>query len=201
MVVGRRQWDYSTGAHAAVGWLQPHDAAVSGRQANGTSGVGADRGESQSGRNAGGRASRRTSSNAPRAPRIVDLAKEADHRTAAIGEFMQVLLAQNDGARAAETPDNFGVFSRSAIFEQRAGCGGEGSGGIDDVFQSDGNAMQRATAVSAEDFSLRPPGLVESRLGVDCDIGVERWVKLLDEHQAVLGEFDGREIAVAKLSA
>src|SRR5208282_5057405 len=133
MVVGRRQWDYSTGAHAAVGWLQPHDAAVSGRQANGTSGVGADRGESQSGRNA--------------------------------------------GARAAETPDNFGVFSRSAIFEQRAGCGGEGSGGIDDVFQSDGNAMQRATAVSAEDFSLRPPGLVESRLGVDCDIGVERWVK------------------------
>src|ERR1035441_4091836 len=81
------------GGEAAVGRRESDASAVGGGQADGTGGVGADGGEAEASGNAGGRASRRASGNARRVPWIVDLAEEADHRTAAVGEFVQVLLA------------------------------------------------------------------------------------------------------------
>jgi hypothetical protein len=60
--------------------------------------------------------------------------------------------------------------------------------------------VKRAAIVSTEDFALGDPGSFQSAVGGDRDKGVERRVELLDQYEAVLGEFDGRDIAVAKFS-
>ena len=48
---------------------------------------------------------------------------------------------------------------------------------------------------------LGAPRLVESGVGRDRDEGVERWVELVDARQAIAGEFNGRDGAVANLPA
>ncbi len=114
---------------------------------------------------------------------------------------MQVLFAQKDCASATQAADGLGVFARHAIFELRAGGGGADSGDIDNIFESDRDAVKGAEIGSAEDFPLRKTGPLQSRFGCHRDVGVERWVELFDEHEAVVREFDRRNFAVANFSA
>jgi len=106
----------------------------------------------------------------------------------------QVLQAAHD----------FGVFLWNATFEWCAelcaGGGGADSGNINNIFESDGNAVERAAPFSAENFLLGTPGLVESGIGRDRDEGVERWVELVDAREAIAGKFNGRDGAVANFS-
>src|SRR5208282_5952656 len=136
-------------------------------------------------------------------PWIVDFSEKTDHRTAAIGEFVQILLAQDDGASSAKTTDDLGVFGGNAIFlrstEQAAGGGGADSSDIDNVLEPDGNAVQRSEIGSVVDFPLGVTSSVESGFGRDGDEGVERRVELFDAREAIVGEFDRRDGAVENL--
>src|ERR1700693_3920790 len=50
-------------------------------------------------------------------------------------------------------------------------------------------------------FRLGKTGPLTSRCGCHRDVGVERWVELFDEHEAMVREFDRRDFAVANFSA
>jgi hypothetical protein len=93
---------------------------------------------------------------------------------------VEVLLAQKNCASAAQAADDLGVLCRNVIFEQRAGSGSTDSSDIDDVFDSDGNAVKGAEVSSTENFALGETSSVESGIGSDGDEGVERWVELFD---------------------
>ena len=157
--VGQRH--HAARAHPAVGRLESDHSTVVSGLTNGTGGVGADRRETQPGGNTRRRASRGASSQTLHIPRVVDLAKETDHGAATVGKLVQVLLAYNDCAGRTQAADDFGVFRGNAVFEEFAGGGGADAGGIDDVFESDGNAVQRAAVVATLDLLLGAAGLIE----------------------------------------
>src|SRR5208282_637850 len=127
----------------------------------------------------------------------MDFSEKADHRTAAIGALVQVLLAENDCAPGAQAADNLGVFGGDAIFEQRTGCRGANSRRIDNVFESDRDAVKWSEMGAVVDLPLRLAGAVEGGVGGDGDVCAQPWVELFDARQAIVGEFDGREFAVA----
>src|SRR5258708_37847407 len=123
----------------------------------------------------------------------MNLTEEADHRTAAVGELMKILLAQNDCAGATQAADNFGVFSGNAVLEQRAGGGGADSSGIENVFQSGGNAVQGPEIGSAVDFALGDTGSFKSGFRCDRGVCVKPGGELFDEGQAGVPKVGGRE--------
>ncbi len=118
---------------------------------------------------------------------------------------MHVLLAENDCAPSAQAADHVGVFGGNAVFlrraEQGAGGGRGDSGNINNVFESDGDAVQRAEMLSVVDFPLGVTGAVKSGFGGDRNVSVERWIELLDARQAVVSEFNRRDIAIAEFQA
>ena len=57
---------------------------------------------------------------------------------------MQILFPQQYRASLFQAADNFSVFRGDAIFEQSAGGGGANASGVDQILESEGNAMQRA---------------------------------------------------------
>ena len=98
---------------------------------------------------------------------MVNVAEETYQRAAAVGELVQVVLANNHCARLFESPDDFRIFRRYVIFVQGARGGSPSSGCIDQVFERDGNAVQRSAPLSARDFSFCSPRVRES--GFPCD--------------------------------
>ena len=67
---------------------------------------------------------------------------------------MQVVLAKNHRARLFEPPDDFCIFRRYVIFVQGAGGGSPSSCGIDQIFERDGNSVQRSSPLTAREFSF-----------------------------------------------
>jgi len=61
--------------------------------------------------------------------------------------------------------------------------------------------VERASPFSARYFLFGAPGLVESGIGRDGNESVERWIELVDARQAIAGEFNGRDCAVANFLA
>jgi len=60
-----------------------------------------------------------------------------------------------------EPPHHFRIFHRYAIFVQGARGGSPSSGCIDQVFERDGNAVQRSSPLTARDFSFSSPRFSE----------------------------------------
>src|SRR6267142_1002000 len=114
---------------------------------------------------------------------------------------VSVPTAAKPRAAATQAADDFGVFAGHEIFELRAGGGGADSGDIDNIFESDGDAVKGAEIGSTKDFPLRKTGPFKSRFGCHRDVGVEQRIELFDEHEAVVREFNGRDFAVANFSA
>ncbi len=82
---------------------------------------------------------------------------------------MQVLFAKNDRAGVAQAAHNFGVFGRNPVFEECAGGGGADAGGIENIFEPDGDAVERAAVITAEDFLLSAGGPVNRGVSEDGD--------------------------------
>ena len=61
--------------------------------------------------------------------------------------------------------------------------------------------MQRSEVLAVVDFPLSLTGAFESGFGGDRDVGVERRVELFNAGKAVVGQFDGRDFAIAKFQA
>ena len=105
---------------------------------------------------------------------------------------MQIVLAQNYRARLPQAPHHFGVLRRNAIFEESAGRGRARSGGINQIFQCNGNPMQRPAPLPARDFDFRGPRLPQRRISSHGNKSIQRGIQLLDSFQASAGQINRR---------
>ena len=126
------------------------------------------------------------------------LAVVADHRAAAVGAFMQILLSQQNCSSFFQTPNDFRILGRDPVFEQSAGGGGANAGGIDQVFHRQRDSMQRSTPVSAQDLSFGSLCLRKSQLRGYGDEGIQRGVESFDLREAVLRQLHGRQLPFAQ---
>ena len=114
---------------AAVGRLQPDDAAERRRLADRAAGVGAGAARHHVGRDHGRRAARRAARHqlavvAPLLPRVLDAAEVARHVRRAHGELVEVGLADHDRARLPQVGGHRALILRHEAFEDvRAGRG------------------------------------------------------------------------------
>jgi hypothetical protein len=131
----------------------------------------------------------------------MNLAIEADHGAATVGEFVQVLLPKDDGTRGAQAADDFGIFSGNPVFVLRAGGGGERAGGVEKIFESDGNALERAAVGSALNFLFGATGVSERGIGRYCNECIELRIQVFDAGETIAREFYGGDCAAADLLA
>src|ERR1700682_465069 len=130
----------------------------------------------------------------PRRPRMVNVAEETYQRAAAVGELVQVVLANNHRARLFEPPDDFRIFHRYVIFVQGAGGGSPSSRSIDQIFERDGNAVQRSSPLIAPDFSFSSPRFREGGFPGDGNECIQCGIEFRNAIQATPSQFDWRNL-------
>src|SRR5262249_16890134 len=143
------------------GWLEADHSAKGCWFSNRAGSIGADGAVTYPRSDGSCRTSGRSPGDAFNVPRIADLTVVADDRAAAVSEFVQVLFAQQDRAGGFQAADDFSVFFWNSIFKKSAGRGGTDSGGINQVFKCEWNAVQRAPPVAAPDFVFRQARLFQ----------------------------------------
>ena len=138
-----RECDQAETRHAAISWLQPHDAAQRRRLADRTAGVGTERGERLIRRHHRRRTAARTARNTSRVPRIAGMTKGGIFRRAPHGKLIQIAAPERNCARRAQLADHRGIIVRAVSFQnlrrRRAGFAAH----VDHVFDGDGHAAQR----------------------------------------------------------
>ena len=113
----------------------------------------------------------------------------------AIGELVQVGLAEQHRAGALEALDRGGVEVRDPVGkERRAVGGGDPSGGVE-VLDRDRDAVQRPAMVARHDRRLGRARRLARAVRGHPDVGVEARLEPLDPAQHHLGQLDRRELA------
>ena len=131
------QRKHATLADAAVGWLEADDTVVGGGAQHRAGGLAAERDRDRARRHARRRATARAAGRPLRGPRV------ARRRRIGEGELRGDHLAQHDPAGAFESGDGFGVGARDAIGVGREASRGAQPGRVEDVFDAEGDAVQR----------------------------------------------------------
>ena len=116
--------------------------------------------------------------------RIVNVAEETDQRTGAVGEFMQVVLAQDDGTGLAQPAHHFGTLRGNTVLKQLTGCSRAYARSIDQIFKCDWDSVQRSTPFAAADLIFGRACLGQSRFGRHGDKSVQRRIQLFYAFQA-----------------
>jgi hypothetical protein len=100
-----------------------------------------------------------------------------------------------DGAGFAQAGDDGGVsFGDSFFIDFRLG-GGADAFDIEEVFVSDGDAVEGASISTVEDFGLGGAGFGEGLFGKEDGVEVEFTVNGVDAVKVGAGEVDGGEVA------
>src|SRR5262249_24646769 len=100
-----------------VGGLESDDTAVRCRYADGSTGIGTNSPVTELRCDSGRRPTRRAAGVVSGIPRIANRAEIADQRTGAVGEFVQVQLAQQNRTGSFKATNDLSVLCRNAIFE------------------------------------------------------------------------------------
>ena len=148
MQTGRRDRACATGAdtgarHQAVGRLHGKDTAEGARPNDRPVGLTAERDRNHLRRDGGGRSRRRTAGRALGVVRIAGLAGTE------IGELGRYRLADDDCARRSQPGDDGRILTRPATGQGRRAAFRRTVGRVDDVLNSDRNAVQRTDRPSA----------------------------------------------------
>ena len=93
-------------------------------------------------------------------------------------------LADDDGARPAQRGDAGGVAGRPASLEDGAAVLGRHVGGVDDVLDADGDAMQRADALACPARRVGRLRLLERALAVEERPGADLRLERIDAGEA-----------------
>ena len=115
--------DEAVARDAAVGWQHANDAAEAGRLANGASGVGAERGHGEVGRDGCGRASAGAAGNALRIDGIAHRAIGGVLIRGAHGKLVAVGFAEEHRARSLEPRNGRAVIRRPISLKDFGACG------------------------------------------------------------------------------
>src|SRR5260370_37548290 len=110
-----------------------------------------------------------------------------NERTAAVGEFVQVLLADKDCACGLQLLYNVSIFGGNTVSEDCACGSASNSGGVDQVLQADRDSLQWAAPGAVRDFFFRQLGFLERRFCCDGAECVQGGVEAFGCSQAFLG--------------
>ena len=198
MIKRHRERNYAANADASKRRFQADDSAQRRRFTNRTRSIRTDRAIAKARRHRRRRTSGRSASDERRIPWITHFAVIADHRAAAIGKLMQVVLSKKHGPRIFQPPHHFGIFRRNPILEYRAGGGGAYPGGIDEIFQGERDAVQRPAPVSANNFILSAACLCKRQFCSHRDEGIQNRIQFLNLREALLRQFHGRQFPFAQ---
>src|SRR5258707_15085338 len=80
------------------------------------------------------------------------------------------------------------VFSRDAVAERLSAVGGRNSGGVEKIFHTPGDSMQRSAVMSGGDFFVSFLRLRECQVARECDDAVQPGIELLKALQINAGE-------------
>ena len=141
---------------------EPRDAAVGGRDPDRAGGVGADAPGNQVCRDRRPVSAARAAADPLRRPRVVSGAEMWARGEGAVGELMQVQLAEDDRSRLSQPRDDVCVPHRHVVGEDPRGRGRGRAGDVDHVLQRDRNAPERAALVRAFQRVRFGQGLVRS---------------------------------------
>src|ERR1019366_3570534 len=137
VVQGPRTGYDSRGAHATVRGFESNNAAVASRLADGTSSIGADRPVTHLRRDCDRRPAGRAAWTVRNIPRIANRTEVTDGRTAAVGELVQVGLAQKHGPGGSGGANPPPGLSGDALLKKPAVCRGALPRRIHQVFEGD----------------------------------------------------------------
>ncbi len=126
----------------AEGRLDADDAAAGGRLPDRGAGIAAERGVGHAGRDRRRGAAARAARMMALAPRVVDRPVVDVRAGGAVGQLVQVGLAEDHRAGALEALDRGGIVVRDPVGEQRRAEGGEDAPGGEQVLDRDRDALQ-----------------------------------------------------------
>src|SRR6202035_3205365 len=144
----------------------------------GAAGICADAAVAEAGRDRGCGAATGAAGNAREVPGIAGGTVVRVVGGYAVGEFVEIGFAEEDGAGFFELGPDYGVMQRDKIFQNFGAGGGADVLRVDVVFEGDGNAVERAAvamafaAAGSEEFGFGFFGLGQGLLGGDGDVGV-----------------------------
>ena len=127
-------------------------------------------------------------------PGIVDLAVMGVGRGGAVGEFLEIGLAEDDGASGFEALDDRGVVIGHPVLKQERAIGGERAFRGVEILHRDRDAVQRAEIIARCDRLLRRLRLLPGMIRHDRDEAVERAVEALDARKRKVGKLDRRDL-------
>jgi hypothetical protein len=110
-------------------------------------------------------------------------------------------LADKDHAGGFEPRGRFRVRRRHVIEQEARMRGRAQAGGVVDVLQAIGNAVQRTAPPAAGDLALGAPGSGAGTLGGNLDKGVELRLERRSARQSRFGQRDRRQLAGGDLAA
>src|SRR4029077_19899510 len=111
------------------------------------------------------------------------------------GHFIEVQLAEEDYTCAFETAGDLGIFSGHAVFEDACRGGSLDAGGVDVALEGDGHAGQGPFGTPDLPFAVGFTGLLDRRLLVFRDKGVQWRVELGEAYITEFGECFVRDLA------
>ena len=170
-----QKFDGRAGAGARPTRPQRGAAIVEARGTAATGAAGTGAASAAAGRGAGGRRAARV---APRVVGVEPVAVQAvvvarHPRGHPVGQFRELGLGDDDGARVEEVLRERGVVGRHQAGEGQRPAGGRHEGGVDVVLERDRDAVQRPADLAGGALAIERVGLFQ-RLVVDGDDGVDR---------------------------
>ena len=130
-------------AHEPVRRHEPRDAAEGRRTAYRASGVGAQRSGNEAGGQRGARAARGASGEVLEVPRIARGRPRQIERRSAVRELVRQQLAEEDGARVAQSARRRRVFVGNVVDRDLRAAAREYAFGVVDVLERERDAVQR----------------------------------------------------------
>src|SRR5256885_57688 len=123
----------------------------------------------------------------------------------AVGELVEIGFAENDRASGLELCDDVRVTIWNEVLQKLCAGGGANSGGMDIVFQRNGNSMKRTAiatrfAAGRRQFRFGFFGLVQSKFRRDGEIGVQFGIVAVNAREEMFGQLYGREFSRAEQS-
>src|SRR5262249_6346033 len=182
-------------AHETVGRPQADDAAQSGRTADRSAGVRAQRARHES------RGDRRPRTAAGAAGEMIEIPRIARGRPrqvesgTAVRELVRGKLADEYGSGLVKPRDRSGIDGGNVVDADLRMPGSEDAGRVVEVLQAERDAVHWAAVAAARDFRLGGARLAERQLGRHGDEGVDARIERFDATEQRLGQLDRRELA------
>ena len=182
VVEAARELEHAMAGDEAVGRLEAVDAAIRGGPDGGSAGLAAQRHRDHPRRHRRRRAARGAAGGVARIVRVSGLARRSR------GELRRHRLAHDDAARSAEAGHRLGVARRGAAGVEHRAVLGRHVGGVDDVLDPYGYAVQGPDGPAGQALGVRGPRLREGMLGIEEGPGPDLVIDLPHARQAGLDE-------------